>query len=58
MIIPIENMQSLLGEVSGIQIIAVRRLEEVLVHVFGEEALRRGPALLPAAMDRSEKKLV
>ncbi|WP_025949395.1 ATP-dependent protease LonB [Geobacillus thermocatenulatus] len=57
-IIPIENMQSLLGEVSGIQIIAVRRLEEVLVHVFGEEALRRGPALLPAAMDRSEKKLV
>ncbi|MBR2516657.1 ATP-dependent protease LonB [Geobacillus sp.] len=57
-IIPIENMQSLLGEVSGIQIIAVRRLEEVLVHVFGEEALRRGSALLPAAMDRSEKKLV
>ncbi|MFC0297719.1 ATP-dependent protease LonB [Geobacillus jurassicus] len=57
-IIPIENMQSLLGEVSGIQIIAVRRLEEVLVHVFGEEALRRGPALLPAAVDRSEKKLV
>ncbi|CAM3908073.1 ATP-dependent protease LonB [Geobacillus sp. FSL K6-0789] len=57
-IIPIENMQSLLGEVSGIQIIAVRRLEEVLVHVFDEEALRRGSALLPAAMDRSEKKLV
>ncbi|KOR94730.1 ATP-dependent protease LonB [Geobacillus stearothermophilus] len=57
-IIPIENMQSLLGEVSGIQIIAVRRLEEVLVHVFDEEALRRGSVLLPAAMDRSEKKLV
>ncbi|MED4871293.1 ATP-dependent protease LonB [Geobacillus stearothermophilus] len=57
-IIPIENMQSLLGEVSGIQIIAVRRLEEVLVYVFDEEALRRGSALLPAAMDRSEKKLV
>ncbi|OQP06355.1 ATP-dependent protease LonB [Geobacillus sp. 46C-IIa] len=58
-IIPIENMQSLLREVSGIQIIAVRRLEEALVHVFGEEALRRGTAFLPAAAaDRSGKKLV
>ena len=57
-IIPLENMQSLLREVSGIQIIAVRRLEEALMHVFGEEALRRGSALLPAAVDRSEKKLV
>ncbi|MED5073163.1 ATP-dependent protease LonB [Anoxybacillus geothermalis] len=57
-IIPLENMQSLLREVSGIQIIAVRRLEEALMHVFGEEALRRGPAFLPAAADRPGKKLV
>jgi Lon-like ATP-dependent protease len=58
-IIPIENMQSLLREVSGIQIIAVRRLEEALIHVFGEETLRRGTAFLPAAAaDRSGKKLV
>ncbi|WP_047758124.1 S16 family serine protease, partial [Geobacillus sp. ZGt-1] len=57
-IIPLENMQSLLREASGIQIIAVRRLEEALMHVFGEEALRRGPAFLPAAADRTGKKLV
>jgi ATP-dependent Lon protease len=56
-IIPAENMQSILREVEGIEIIPVRRLEEVFLHVFGEEAALPNNAV-PAAADRSEKKTV
>lgn len=57
MIIPAENMQSILQEVEGIEIIPVRRLEEVFSHVFGEEAALPNDAI-PAAADRSETKSV
>jgi Lon-like ATP-dependent protease len=56
-IIPAENMQSILREVEGIEIIPVRRLEEVFLHVFGEEAALPNSAI-PAAADRSETKSV
>jgi ATP-dependent Lon protease len=56
-IIPAENMQSILREVEGIEIIPVHRLDEVFSHVFGEEAALPNDAI-PAAVDRSEKKSV
>jgi ATP-dependent Lon protease len=56
-IIPAENMQSILREIKGIEIIPVHRLEEVFSHVFGEEAALPNDAI-PAAADRSETKSV
>ncbi|ANB56416.1 ATP-dependent protease LonB [Anoxybacillus sp. B7M1] len=53
-IIPFENMQSMLNEINGIEIIPVRRLENVLSVLFGQE--RDGS--IPAAADQSETKFV
>ncbi|TXK90931.1 ATP-dependent protease LonB [Parageobacillus sp. SY1] len=56
-IVPLENMQSLLREIDGIEIIPVQRLEEVFPVVFGKDFAKHDSAI-PAAADRSEKKSV
>ncbi|KYD30856.1 MULTISPECIES: ATP-dependent protease LonB [Bacillaceae] len=56
-IVPLENMQSLLREIDGIEIIPVQRLEEVFPVVFGKDFAQHDSAI-PAAADRSEKKSV
>ncbi|WP_027409496.1 ATP-dependent protease LonB [Anoxybacteroides tepidamans] len=53
-IIPQENMQSMLTEIEGIEIIPVQRLEEVLSVVFEQEAHDS----IPASADQSKTKLV
>jgi Lon-like ATP-dependent protease len=53
-IIPFENMQSMLAEIDGIELLAVQRLEEVLDLVFKQETHHS----VPAAADQSETKLV
>ncbi|MBB5324599.1 Lon-like ATP-dependent protease [Anoxybacillus tepidamans] len=52
--IPFENMQSMLRDIDGIEIIPVRHLEEVLAIVFEQEK----HDAIPAAADQSETKLV
>jgi ATP-dependent Lon protease len=56
-IVPLENMQSILREIDGIEIIPVQRLEEVFPVVFGKDFAQHDSAI-PAAADRSEKKSV
>lgn len=56
-IIPAENMQSILQEMDGIEIVPVQRLEEVFSIVFGKNAAQHDSAI-PAAADRSETKSV
>ena len=56
-IIPAENMQSILQEMDGIEIVPVQRLEEVFSIVFGKNAAQHDSAI-PAATDRSETKSV
>jgi ATP-dependent Lon protease len=56
-IIPAENMQSILQEMDGIEIVPVQRLEEVFSIVFGKNAAQHDSAI-PAASDRSETKSV
>lgn len=52
--IPFENMQSMLRDIDGIEIIPVRRLEEVLAIVFEQEK----HDVIPATADQSETKFV
>lgn len=56
-IIPAENMQSILQEMDGIEIVPVQRLEEVFSIVFGKNVAQHDSAI-PAAADRSETKSV
>jgi Lon-like ATP-dependent protease len=56
-IIPLENMQSILREMDGIEIIPVRRLEEVFTIMFEKNVAQHDNAI-PAAADRSETKSV
>jgi Lon-like ATP-dependent protease len=55
-IIPFDNMQSMLREIDGIEIIPVRRLEEVLAIVFEKEKEQND--VVPATADQSEIKSV
>ncbi|MCZ0754786.1 ATP-dependent protease LonB [Anoxybacillus sp. J5B_2022] len=53
-LIPAENMQSMLRKIDGIEVIPVERIEDVLAIVF--EQSRND--VIPAAVDQSETKLV
>uniref|UniRef100_A0A7U4DK11 endopeptidase La n=2 Tax=Anoxybacillaceae TaxID=3120669 RepID=A0A7U4DK11_GEOS0 len=56
-LIPLENMQAILREMKEIEIIPVRRLDEVFAIVFGKNVIQRG-GIIPAAADRSNTKSV
>ncbi|GMN98253.1 ATP-dependent protease LonB [Parageobacillus thermoglucosidasius] len=56
-LIPLENMQAILREMKEIEIIPVRRLDEVFAIVFGKNVTQRG-GIIPAAADRSNTKSV
>lgn len=56
-LIPLENMQAILREMKEIEIIPVRRLDEVFAIVFGKNGIQRG-GIIPAAADRSNTKSV
>lgn len=56
-IVPLENMQTILREMKEIEIIPVRRLDEVFAIVFGKNFIQHG-RIIPAAADRSKTKSV
>ncbi|WP_318508155.1 ATP-dependent protease LonB [Bacillus sp. T3] len=57
-IIPQENMQSLLHEIKGIEIIPVSHLHEVFDHTFVKESQSTRDQIITAAIDLSKKESV
>lgn len=56
-IVPLENMQAILREMKEIEIIPVRRLDEVFAIVFGKNFIQHD-SVIPAATDCSKTKSI